>query len=166
MVTAGTPSQFGDGGGMSRRRQRVRRLWEIVDRQELTARATMVRSESELRDAIIAKQQSIQRTEVILRQELRPGLRQALTLASARVGQEQDQVIELHQEQVQANHAAWLEQRRRSGSIGKLLERIVEREELATDRATERELADLISSRTALAMARPTASISLVGGRP
>ncbi len=145
---------------MSRRRQRVVRLSEIVDRQELTARAVMARSENELRAAITTKQRSSNRTENTLRQELPHGLRQALLLASSRISEQQDQVIEQRQTQAEGDHAIWLEQRRRSGSIGKLLDRIIRREQLAADRANERELADLISSRTALAMTRDAAPVA------
>ena len=149
---------------MSRRRQRVVRLSEIVDRQELTARAVMAQSENELRAAITTKQRSNQRTEETLRQDLSHGLRQALLLASMRVSIQQDQAIEQRQTQAEDDHAVWLEQRRRSGSIGKLLDRIIRRERLAADRANERELADLISSRTALKIAhRQSLGQSLAG---
>ncbi len=149
---------------MSRRRQRVVRLSEIVDRQELTARAVMAQSENELRAAITTKERSNQRTEETLRQDLSHGLRQALLLASMRVSIQQDQVIEQRQTQAEDDHAVWLEQRRRAGSIGKLLDRIIRRERLAADRANERELADLVSSRTALKIAqRQSLGQSLVG---
>ncbi len=144
---------------MSRRRQRVVRLSEIVDRQELTARAVMAQSENELRAAITTKQRSSNRTEKTLRQELPHGLRHALLLASSRISEQQDHVIEQRQTQAEGDHAIWLEQRLRSGSIGKLLDRIIRREQLVADRATERELADLISSRTALALIRDAAPV-------
>ena len=144
---------------MSRRRQRVMRLSEIVDRQELTARAVMARSENELRAAVTTKNRSSERTEKTLQQELPHGFRQALLLASTRIGEQQDQVIEQCQTQAEGDHTIWLEQRLRSGSIAKLLDRIIRRERLAADRSDERELADIISSRTALALARDIAAV-------
>lgn len=135
---------------MSLRSKRISRLCDITGRQEEIARLGMVRAGMAVREAEMGKQQARERTIEALRSTTHSRLRGALHDASVRSDVRHDEMITSSREQLDVEARAWETARQRAGSITKLLERIVDREQVAAQRAAERELGDVISSRVAM----------------
>lgn len=140
---------------MSARKKRIKRLRDLMDRQERAARQAMAVSEIAVRAAQANKETSEQRTSEILRGNVPGRLREALHRASFTSMARQDHAIAELQTQLVVDLEAWQDQRQRAASIEKLHERVAKTERELVDRAAERELSDIISSRIAASGDQP-----------
>lgn len=144
---------------MSARSTRIRRLCDLTDRQEHAARLVMARSDGAVRQAKTTKAESLARTHATLQSapaKLRSGLFRAAQDTTVR----HDAQIEASVAQLKLDKDSWEQTRIRANSMTKLSERIVKRERMAAERAAERELGDVISSR----IARKRMNASSTGG--
>lgn len=134
---------------MSRRSKRVARLCELASRQEEVARFAMAKSEIAVRQAMQAKDENARRTDSTLNTELPPQLRGALIRASiVSAEREAARIVELEQ-RLETARQTWETERQKAASMDKLRERMEAAERELVERAAERELGDIISSRMA-----------------
>lgn len=134
---------------MTRRSARVARLCQLADRQEEVARLAMARTEIALRGAKAAGAETSRQTQRTLNCDLPGQFRGALIQASISSDLRQaSRVVEL-QVQLDADRGNWETERQKAASMGKLRERLEAVEKQQAEKAAERELGDIISSRIA-----------------
>lgn len=134
---------------MTRRSARVARLCQLADRQEEVARLAMARSEIALRGAEAAGVETARQTQRTLNGDVSGQFRGALIQASISSDQRQAaRIVEL-QVQLDADRGNWETERQKAASMGKLRERLEAVEKQQAEKAAERELGDIISSRIA-----------------